>query len=97
GLREKLETQMRDAGIDLWVTPAAPGPAPEGIAATGNPAMNMPWTNAGLPSLSLPAGKASNGLPLSLQLIGPFMGDELLASWSRDVAGLFSEFQAYNL
>lgn len=96
-LREKLETQMRDAGIDLWVTPAAPGPAPEGIAATGNPAMNMPWTNAGLPSLSLPAGKASNGLPLSLQLIGPFMGDELLASWSRDVAALFSEFQAYNL
>jgi len=96
-LRERLETQMRDAGIDLWITPAAPGPAPEGISATGNPAMNMPWTNSGLPSLSLPAGRASNGLPLSLQLIGPYMGDELLVSWSLEVAEIFSEFQAYNL
>ncbi|MBW6464183.1 MAG: amidase, partial [Firmicutes bacterium] len=25
-LRERLETHMRDAGIDLWATPAAPGP-----------------------------------------------------------------------
>jgi Asp-tRNA(Asn)/Glu-tRNA(Gln) amidotransferase A subunit family amidase len=96
-LHEKLETARREAGIDLWVTPAAPGPAPEGISATGNPAMNMPWTNTGLPSVSVPSGRASNGMPLGLQLIGPFMGDELLLSWASDVAGLFSEFQAYNL
>lgn len=96
-LYERLEGLMRDAGIDLWVTPAAPGPAPEGIKATGNPAMNMPWTNSGLPSISIPAGKAANGLPLGLQLIGPLRGDELLLSWSLEIEELFGEFQAYNV
>ena len=95
-LRGKLETKMRESGIDLWLTPAAPGPAPEGINATGNPAMNMPWTNSGLPSVSVPAGKAKNGLPLGLQLIAPFMGDELLLSWAGEAAEVFKEFQAYN-
>jgi len=95
-LREKLETTMRESGIDLWVTPAAPGSAPEGISATGDPAMNMPWTNAGLPSVSVPSGRADNGLPLGLQLIAPFMGDELLLSWANGIADLFVEFQAYN-
>jgi Asp-tRNA(Asn)/Glu-tRNA(Gln) amidotransferase A subunit family amidase len=96
-LREKLVTQMREKEIDLWVTPAAPGPAPEGIDATGNPAMNMPWTNAGLPSITIPAGRAENGLPLCLQFIAPFRGDELLLNWSIGIAELFPEYQAYNL
>ncbi len=96
-LREKLETLMRESGIDLWITPAAPGSAPEGIDATGNPAMNLPWTNSGLPSVSFPSGRAENGLPLGLQLVGPFMGDELLLSWADDLADLFEEFKAYNL
>ncbi len=96
-LTERLETTMRDAGIDLFATPAAKGPAPEGIGATGDPAMNMPWTNAGLPTVSFPAGKAENGMPLGIQLIAPFMGDELLLSWAADAAAVFEEFQAYNL
>lgn len=95
-LRQHLETTMREAGIDLWVTPAAPGPAPEGLDSTGNPAMNMPWTNSGLPSVSLPAGLAEQGLPLSLQLIAPFMGDELLLSWADGIAEVFNKYQAYN-
>ncbi len=96
-LRDWLETTLREAGVDLWVTPAAKGPAPEGIAATGDPAMNMPWTNAGLPSVSIPAGKAKNGLPLALQVIAPFMGDELLLAWAGEIEEVFHEFQAYNL
>lgn len=95
-LRDRLETQMRESGFDLWVTPAAPGPAPSGIEATGNPAMNLPWTNSGLPSVSIPAGKAKNQLPIGLQFIAPFMGDELLLSWSGAVAELFDQYQAYN-
>ncbi len=95
-LREQLETKMRESKIDLWVTPAALGPAPEGIGATGNPAMNLPWTNSGLPTVSVPSGKAGNGLPLSLQLVAPFMGDELLLNWAGGVAEVFAVYQAYN-
>ncbi len=95
-LREELETIMREAEVSLFITPAAKGPAPEGIESTGDPAMNMPWTNAGMPSVSIPAGRAKNGLPLSIQLIAPFMGDELLLSWAEEVEELFHEFQAYN-
>lgn len=81
-LRNKMHDLMADVGIDVWVTPAAPGPAPEGIEATGNPAMNLPWTNTGLPSVTVPAGKAANGLPLGLQCVAPFMDDERLLEWS---------------
>ncbi|MEW6662756.1 MAG: amidase [Bacillota bacterium] len=81
-LRSELEELMHRHGIDLWVSPAALGPAPEGIEATGSPAMNLPWTHAGLPTITLPAGFASNGLPLGLQVAARFMADEQLLLWS---------------
>ncbi len=77
-LRSELEGAMDAAGIDLWACPAARGPAPEGLHATGDPAMNLPWTHAGLPAITLPAGRAADGLPLGLQLVGRFGEDETL-------------------
>ena len=81
-LRATLEAQMDAAGIDLWVSPAAPGAAPHGLASTGNSAMNLPWTQAGLPALTLPMGRAQNGLPLGLQMAGRAMEDEWLVAWA---------------
>lgn len=86
-LRKKLESAMVSAGIDLWVTPSALGPAPEGIHATGDPNMNLPWTHAGMPAITLPAGKATNGLPLGLQFVAPFGADEKLLAWCHALAG----------
>lgn len=86
GLRSELEGLMAQHGIDLWISPAAPGPAPEGITTTGDPAMNLPWTHAGLPAIALPAGRATNGLPLGLQVVGKFMADEQLVSWAQSMA-----------
>lgn len=77
-LRTRLERQLEQAGADLWISPAAPGSAPEGLGATGSPIMNLPWTFAGLPTLALPAGIGTTGLPLGLQLAAPFGGDEEL-------------------
>lgn len=51
----------------LILTPAAPGPAPLGLASTGNPRMNAPWTSLGTPAISIPM-PVSNGLPLGLQM-----------------------------
>ena len=85
-LRDRLETQMAQAGIDLWVCPAALGPAPEGLQVTGDPSMNLPWTHAGMPAISLPAGAAANGLPVGLQLIAETEEDEMLLAWSELIA-----------
>jgi len=82
-LREELESQMADEGIDVWVCPAACGPAPAGIHATGDPNMSLPWTHTGLPVVNLPAGRVKNGLPLALQFIAPFGADEALLSWAQ--------------
>ena len=87
--RQQIEAQMEDAGIDLWICPAAPGPAPEGISSTGNPIMNLPWTYMGLPAVTVPAGKAANGLPLGLQIVGHWMADEMLLAWAENIASVF--------
>jgi Asp-tRNA(Asn)/Glu-tRNA(Gln) amidotransferase A subunit family amidase len=86
-LRETLETRMDRAGVDLWVTPAAPGPAPEGIDDTGDPVMNLPWTHAGLPVVSVPADE-HEGLPLGLQCVARASADEDLLAWVEGVAAV---------
>ncbi len=82
--RERLRTELTDLmdrhAIDAWISPAATGPAPAGIESTGSPAMNLPWTHAGMPVVSLPAGCASNGLPLGLQVVGRFGEDARLTA-----------------
>jgi len=84
-LREEVETLMDETDVDVWIAPAAPGPAPEGIDSTGDPAMNAPWTYAGLPAVSLPAGTV-DGLPIGLQCVGAGGEDERLLAWSADIA-----------
>jgi Asp-tRNA(Asn)/Glu-tRNA(Gln) amidotransferase A subunit family amidase len=51
----------------IILTPAATGPAPLGLASTGDPRMNSPWTALGTPAISIPM-LVSDGLPLGLQL-----------------------------
>lgn len=89
-LRNELQGSMDEAGIDLWACPAARGPAPEGLHATGDPAMNLPWTHAGLPSITLPAGRAENRLPLGLQLVARFGADEALLAWADAVGSVLA-------
>jgi Asp-tRNA(Asn)/Glu-tRNA(Gln) amidotransferase A subunit family amidase len=55
---------------DAILTPAAPGTAPKGLDATGDPSFCTLWTLAGLPAVSLPLMQGSNGLPIGVQLVG---------------------------
>jgi Asp-tRNA(Asn)/Glu-tRNA(Gln) amidotransferase A subunit family amidase len=85
-LRDELTRLMDAHGLDVWVAPSAPGPAPLGLESTGDPVMNLPWTYSGLPAIGLPAGVASNGLPLGTQLVGRWQSDESLLAWAAQVA-----------
>jgi Asp-tRNA(Asn)/Glu-tRNA(Gln) amidotransferase A subunit family amidase len=52
----------------VWATPSALGAAPRGLASTGDPRANAPFTALGVPAISIPFGRDSSGLPLGLQL-----------------------------
>ncbi len=87
-LRNELETLMDDHTLDLWTAPSARGPAPKTIKTTGSSIMNRPWTHSGLPVVSLPAGTASNELPLGIKFISRFNDDETLLAWATTLNNL---------
>jgi len=84
-LRAELTQRMQTHQIDLWITPAAPGPAPRGLDSTGDPVMNLPWTQVGFPALNLPSGKDAAGLPLGLQVVGEWGADEQMLKWAEEM------------
>jgi Asp-tRNA(Asn)/Glu-tRNA(Gln) amidotransferase A subunit family amidase len=47
--------------------------------------MNIPWTQAGLPAVSLPAGRTADGLPMGLQVAGRWQADEAVLAWARGI------------
>jgi aspartyl-tRNA(Asn)/glutamyl-tRNA(Gln) amidotransferase subunit A len=72
---KELQQQLsRDMGscfeeVDVLLTPATTGAAPD-MSTTGDPAFNSPWSFTGLPTVSVPAGRDADGLPLAIQLVG---------------------------
>jgi Asp-tRNA(Asn)/Glu-tRNA(Gln) amidotransferase A subunit family amidase len=83
--RADLRRSFLDHNIDVWISPSTIGAAPAGLESTGEPVMNLPWTQAGLPAINLPAGTSQQGLPLGLQLVGNWYKDESLLFWARDL------------
>ncbi len=79
---QELLRLMDEHGLDLWISPAAPGTAPKGLESTGDPIMNLPWTHSGIPTVSIPSGVNKEGLPLGLQIAGRWYEDETLFAWS---------------
>lgn len=55
---------------DAILAPAAPGEAPAGLDATGNPVFCSPWTYLGTPAITLPLLQGPAGMPLGVQLVG---------------------------
>jgi aspartyl-tRNA(Asn)/glutamyl-tRNA(Gln) amidotransferase subunit A len=54
---------------DALLSPTAPAPAPAGLGSTGDGSFCAPWSNAGVPAISLPSGIAASGLPHAIQLV----------------------------
>ncbi|WP_043840591.1 amidase [Amycolatopsis taiwanensis] len=58
------------ASCDAVLGPAATGPAPAGLASTGDPALSRAWQALGLPAVTVPGLRTDAGLPLGVQLLG---------------------------
>jgi Asp-tRNA(Asn)/Glu-tRNA(Gln) amidotransferase A subunit family amidase len=73
---------------DALLGPTAPAPAPAGLAWTGDAAFCAPWSSAGVPAITLPAGVARSGLPEAVQLVGAAGAEAALlatAAWCERV------------
>lgn len=84
-LREELRANAAALldGMDCLVMPSALGAAPPGLASTGNPIFNAPWSLFGMPSVSLPAGLSDGGLPYGLQLVAAAGHDDVVLDAGR--------------
>ena len=69
--------------FDALLTPPAPGQAPLGLGATGNPVFCTIWTLCGTPAVTLPLMKGADGMPLGIQLVGPKGDDARLLRTAR--------------
>jgi Asp-tRNA(Asn)/Glu-tRNA(Gln) amidotransferase A subunit family amidase len=90
GMRYRARIEEVFASHDFLLTPSAPGEAPHGLANTGNSVFNRTWTFLGVPCVTLPVFTGAGGLPIGVQIVGPYMGDTRTlrwAEWIRQVLG----------
>src|SRR5262245_14333870 len=81
-----------ETGFDLLLTPTLPAPPPPlgtfrpdpvdpisaGLRATAFAAFTLPFNATGQPAISLPLHWTADGLPVGVQLIGPYLGEDVL-------------------
>lgn len=79
-------TFFAEQTADVFLWPAAPGTAPEGLGWTGDPKYIAPWTALGGPIVTMPAGKAANGLPLGVIVAARPGQDAQMCTWARRLA-----------
>ncbi len=88
--RAKFEARLRE--VDVLVSPTTSALAPPlSLSSTGEPAWQSPWSFIGFPSITLPTGQASNGLPTGIQLgAGAWQEAKLLrvAAWVEGALGV---------
>ncbi len=72
-------------GVDLLITPTTPHPAwkigekiDDPLSMYLEDIFTMPVNVAGLPALSMPGGQTKSGLPIGVQIIGPWGNEDIL-------------------
>ena len=74
---------------DIILAPAASGEAPAGLDATGDPLYSRSWNLLQVPCISIPFGHGPQGLPLSVQMVGPMNADDSLLAAAKWVHSQF--------
>ena len=72
-------------------TPAALGPAPQGLESSGDPRCNAPFTALGVPAVSLPMPTGPRQLPMGMQLASAHGRDGLVLAVASTCERLFRE------
>jgi Asp-tRNA(Asn)/Glu-tRNA(Gln) amidotransferase A subunit family amidase len=77
----RLSRRGRDAAraffaeVDVVVSYAAPGEAPDTLGSTGDSRFNRLWTLLGVPCVTVPLTRGPRGLPATIQIIAGFGND----------------------
>ena len=82
--RLAAETVQLAAEVDTFLLPTASNLAP-GPETTGNPSFQSPWSLIGWPSISIPSGISSDGLPFAVQLVARPLDELTLLRAARRV------------
>nr|WP_306266464.1 amidase [Pararhizobium sp. IMCC3301] len=95
-LRERANAMLDVMFLDCdaVLVPSAPGEAPEGLGATGDPLFSRMWSLLQLPCVALPLGVGPGGMPLGIQLIGRKGGDSKLLAVAEWVHAVFQNHLA---
>jgi len=88
--RRLLQNSMQGlfTKYDVLLSPSTPDSAPKDRTTTGPTFFQAPWTWIGCPTIGIPSGLATNGMPLAVQLAaGAFEEERLLgvAAWCERV------------
>ena len=84
--RTRLQSELAEFArrYDILITLPARGEAPATLEHTGDPWFCTIWTLCGAPTITIPSGLGTHGMPLGMQLVGAHMQDTRLlqvAQW----------------
>ena len=91
-LRRVVSRELNDIAsrYDALIVPTAPSEAPD-TSTTGDPALQVPWTFAGMPTINVPSGLSANGLPLGVTLATGTLEEERMfavSAWCEATLGV---------
>lgn len=77
-------------GLDVLLAPSAPGEAPLGLAATGDPVFNRVWTALGVPCVNVPGLAGPSAMPVGVQVVGRWGDDQRALAGSAGIQQVLS-------
>jgi amidase len=92
-VKARLSARALFDRCDIVLAPAAPGEAPIGLEATGDPIFNRMWTLLQLPTICIPGFEGARELPIGVQFLGPLYGDRRLLDHAAWIEAAFQDLK----